>query len=304
MSNKELELKLKIGEIEFYAKGEYDDVEAQRQIFTNVILPAAVNAIKNAKTSQAIIEEKQMPVLPSADEITAADNPAVLNTMSVNEFINSKGFKTQINQAIGLIYYHEKLKSCQNFKSEDLKHYFKEAKIPVPQNLSLIINRLVGKAYLMNADDKKSYCLTQNGIRFIEEYSPKEMKDKKSGISKPRKPRAKIESSYSHLSADDLNLKNYPDIKSFKTFKEKMMIVLYIVKEEGHGDTFSVYDVQVLMTDVLGHKATKGQLQGVFDRNATWFTNVIDPKNKKIVKHKLLNDGIDYARKLISNINN
>ena len=299
MSSNELELKLKIGEIEFYAKGEYDDVEAQRLIFTNSILPAAVNAIKNANSSQAIITETQTSVLTSADEIAVLDNQSGLKSISVNEFINNKGFKTQIDLAIGLIYYHEKFKACRYFKSENLRQYFKEAKITVPLNTSDIINKLVGKSYLMIGDDKKCYCLTQSGIRFVEEYTPKETIVKKNGTSKQRKQRAKTVSSYSHLSADDLNLKKYPEIKDFKAFKDRMMLVLYIAKEEGHGDTFSMFDVQVLMTDILGYKATKGQIQGVFDRNATWFTNVTEPTNKKIVKHRLLNDGFDYAKNLI-----
>ena len=41
MSNNELEVRIKIGEIEFYAKGQTADVEAQRQNFINIILPAA-----------------------------------------------------------------------------------------------------------------------------------------------------------------------------------------------------------------------------------------------------------------------
>ena len=118
----------------------------------------------------------------------------------------------------------------------------------------------------------------------------------------PRKKQAKADSVYATLSADDLNLKNYPDIKLFKDFKDKMMLVLYIVKEEGHGDEFSVLDVQFVMTDVLGFPATKGQVQGVFDRNATWFKTVEDLTNKKSVKHKLLNGALEYAKELIASI--
>lgn len=303
MSNNELEVKIKIGEIEFYAKGQTADVEAQRQNFTNIILPAAVDAIKSSRSSQAYIAEATTPALEPIKETAVLDVNDDLSTMSVNEFINSKGFLSQIDMAIGLIYYNEKCGRCPDFSSDDLKRYFKDAKIsPAPKNPSDVINKLVAKSFIMSGDDKKRYFLTQSGMRFVVEYVPKETKKvKKASASKPRKKQAKVESVYAHLSADDLNLKKYPDLKSFKDFKDRMILVLYIVKEEGHGDEFSSFDVQTLMTDILGFPATKGQVHGVFGRNATWFKNVEDPTNKKIVKHKLLNGVLDYAKELISN---
>ena len=60
MSNNELEVKIKIGEIEFYAKGQTDDIEAQRLNFINIILPAAVDAIKNSRMPLAYIEARKV----------------------------------------------------------------------------------------------------------------------------------------------------------------------------------------------------------------------------------------------------
>lgn len=302
MSNSDLEVKIKIGEIEFYAKGHSSDVEAQRQNFTNIILPAAVEAIKNARSSQVYIEEAPTPVLDTAKSHTVLNVQADESVISVNEFISGKRFKTQEDLAIGLIYYYEVYKKIADFSTEELKNYFKESKNSLPGNPSMIVNRLFSKTFIMNAnDDKKRYCLTQTGIRFVEEYTPKETKEKKA-TTKPRKKQVKAESVYAHLSADDLNLNNYPEIKSFKDFKEKMMLILYIVKEEGHGEEFSTYDVQTIMTDILGYSASKGQVQGVFDRNATWFKTVPDPRNKKGVKHRLLNGAVEYAKNLIDNM--
>lgn len=304
MNSNELEIKIKIGEIEFYAKGQSADVEAQRQIFTSIVLPAAVDAIKISRASQTYITETTTPVLESVKEGSASVDNADYSTMSVNEFIKCKGFKSQIDIAMGLIFYNEKYRGCHDFSSDDLKQYFKDARIsPSPKNPSDVINRLFGKTFIMNGDDKKRYYLTQSGYQFVETYTLKETKAKKSVPLKPRKMQIQDESDYAHLSADDLNLKKYPAIKSFKDFKERMMLVLYIVKEEKHGDEFSVNDVQVIMTDILGHSATKGQVQGVFDRNATWFKTIPDSNNKKRVKHRLLNDAIEYAKGLIANSN-
>ena len=301
MSSNELEVKIKIGEIEFYAKGQTADVEAQRQNFTSIILPAAVDAIKSSRMSQAYIEEAQVPVIATAKDNANLDTRAELGAMSVNEFLKIKGFKTNFDIAMGLIYYHETYTNNSDFSREELIGYFKNARVTVPSNPSDVINKLIGKSFIMNGgEDKKRYCLTETGIRFVDEFVSKETKANKVGTAKQRKKQAKADSIYASLSADDLNLKKYPDIKSFKNFKDKMMLVLYIVKEEGHGDEFSMYDVQTLMTDILGHPATKGQVQGVFDRNATWFKNVDDPTNKKSVKHKLLIGAIEYAKELIA----
>ena len=123
MSDNELEVKIKIGEIEFYAKGQTADVEAQRQNFTNIILPAAVDAIKSSRSSQAYIAEATTPALEPIKETAVLEVNADLSTMSVNEFVKSKGFRTQEDIAIGLIYYYEVYKKTADFSTEDLKKY-------------------------------------------------------------------------------------------------------------------------------------------------------------------------------------
>jgi len=298
MSNNELEVKIKIGEIEFYAKGQTADVEAQRQNFTSIILPAAVDAIKSSRLPQTYIEEASAPALSPVREAAVLDVNADLSALSVNEFVKSKGFRTQEDIAIGLIYYYEVCKNAADFSTEDLKGYFKESKNTMPGNPSMIVNRLFSKGFIMNGDDKKRYYLTQTGIDYVNNYVPKETKAKKTVSSKLRKKQVKAESAYANLSADDLNLRKYPEIKSFKDFKDQMMLVLYIVKEEGHGDQFSTFDIQTLMTDVLGFPATANQINGVIRRNATWFKSVKDSE-QKCTKQKLLNGAIDYAKSLI-----
>lgn len=303
MSSNELEVRIKIGEIEFYAKGQTDDVEVQRQKFTTVVLPAAVDIIKTSQSSQSYIMEEATPTIESIQETKVIKVDDDFSNMSVNEFINSKGFKSLIDIAIGLVYYYERYKGCHDFSSDELKQYFRDVRITPPKNPSDVIKKLFGKSFIMNGDDKKRYYLTQSGKQFVNDYTPKEAKIQKVASSKTRKKPARVESDYAHLSADDLNLKKYPEIKAFKTFKERMMLVLYIVKEEGFGDEFSSYDVQVIMTDILGHSATKGQVQGVFDRNATWFKTIQNPNDKRMVKHRLLNDAIEYAKGLIASTN-
>lgn len=109
----------------------------------------------------------------------------------------------------------------------------------------------------------------------------------------------RLKSNYAGINVDELHLDNYPDVKSLKDFKEKMMMVLYIITNEKVGEWFATSDVLYLMTDVFGEAATKDQVNGVFKRERLWFKaeNIAD--NRKDIKRKLLNQGIAYAKNLI-----
>ncbi len=118
-------------------------------------------------------------------------------------------------------------------------------------------------------------------------------------LSEKSKPRKKAESEYGGINVDSLNLKNYPEVKSLKDFKEKMMTILYIITNEKAGEWFTTTDVLCLMTDIFGEAATKDQVNGVFKREKLWFkAENVDGSNRE-VKRKLLNKGIEYAQSLV-----
>ena len=299
-----LKLKLKIGQIEFEAEGSPEDVNFQRCEFMDKLLPAAVEAMTrtngilaerpflNAAEVEALPVSKRTLLLEEAQENQAAVQ------LSINEFLNQKGFSSQIDTAIGLVYYNETFCGCIDFSSEELKRYFKDAKIKTPGNPSDVIAKLIGKSYIMAADEKGRYKLTRTGISFVESYVKKAAKEKKPKSSR-RNP--KTPSQYASITADDLHLNKYPEVKRLDNFKDQMMLAMFIVASEGHGDSFSVQDVQCVMTDILGLPATKGQVQGVFDRNVTWFADAENPENKKMIKHRLLTGAKDYVEILIAN---
>lgn len=300
----QLKVRFRIGEIEFEAEGMPDDVERERESFKNTLLPLAIDAMVRTRGDMAdtqYIEATEQPKLISEqiDDIPHKKAEQVLNVdkcLSLNEFLNSKGFASQIDTAIGLIYYYENIKECIDFSTDELKRYFKDAKIKVPTNASDVVNKLVTKSFVMQSDEKGRYKLTRSGKNFVESYVFSEGKDKK---VKPRKARTKVESIYASLNVDDLKLKSYPEIKSQDSFKKKMMLTLYIVTNEGYGEAFSTDDVQCLMTDKLGLSATEKQVRGVFDRNKTWFTSEVDDNNKKAFKYKLLSGAKDFAKSII-----
>lgn len=89
-------------------------------------------------------------------------------------------------------------------------------------------------------------------------------------------------SDYSTINADDLNLSNYPSIEAFKNFKEKILLVLYIVVPEEKGEYFSVDDVLYITINILGISFNKNNANNIFTRNKYWFhIEKIDGKNRK-----------------------
>ncbi len=296
--DKHLGLKFKIGEIEFEAEGNPEDVERQREVFLSSLLPLAVQAMIQTKSSErTYINNPVVEELP-LEEKGNIENLDKIQRISINEFLKLKGFSSQIDIAIGLIYYFETVKHRGSFSSEDLKGYFSDAKIPVPRNSSDVISKLIGKTYIMGTEEKGKYKLTISGEEYIEKFVPKESKQRKSSPKSTRKGQ-KQETIYKDLNADDLHLNQYPEIKKLDSFKKQMILTLYIVSEEGIGEAFATVDVQHIMTDVLGLPATKDQVNGVFTREKTWFADVISEENKKIVRHRLLVGAKDFAKEII-----
>ena len=107
-----------------------------------------------------------------------------------------------------------------------------------------------------------------------------------------------VDSPYSTINCDDLNLAQYPEVKSLKDFKEKMMLILYIITSEGKGQWFTTADILCLMTDIFGESATKKQVEGVFKREKRWFKCENIEGSNKFVHRKLLNEGKSYAQSL------
>lgn len=143
------------------------------------------------------------------------------------------------------------------------------------------------------------YMLTTDGIAYIESYVPQEdLGDKK----KPRAKKAtnKKDSVYLTITADDLNLAAYPEVKSLSPGKEQVIMAMYIVTNENKGEWFTVDDVIYLLTNIFEIPANVDNVNGVFKRNKSWFTSKQDDNNKKAYQRKLLTGAKDFAKRLIS----
>lgn len=309
-------VKFKVGEIEFEAEGSAEVVERERNVFLNALLPAAVDAIVRTrgreKSTQYIEEvEQSSPLLvenidtPNNDDIQL--NSMDLSRTSLASFLKNYGKLSEQDFTLIAAYYDEKKNKITSFSTENVKKYYVEARRTEPSNVSMAVNQLAQKGLIMDAPNMeqkipKQYILTVDGIKYVEEYVPKEESNEKKP-TKSRKPRVKVQSIYSGLNVDELNLSIYPDVKSLKEFKEKMVLVLYIITKEKKGEWFTNNDVLCIMTDIFGEPATKDQVSGVFKREKLWFKSEYVEGNRKEVKRKLLNKGIEFAKAIIANEN-
>lgn len=219
-------VKFKIGEIEFEAEGSAEVIERERNVFMNALLPAAVDAIvrtRGVEGSTQYIENHEMPLIEQIDSpMKTDDNPNAINISSQDysrtslpAFINQFGnVNDQDFTLISVYYYEKKNNETVSFSSETIKQYYAEARRKPYSNYSGLLAELVKKGYIMddpNAEKKtlKFYIMTNSGINYVEIYRPKERSDK-TRVVKTRK--TKVESVYSSINVDELNIKKYPDI--------------------------------------------------------------------------------------------
>lgn len=313
MSNT-LKLKYKVGEIEFEAEGPADVVEEQRVNFMNAVLPAAVEAM--VRTRPIVAEGSYLdtragvPLLESERKgISVQDATCVENDysrISLSSYIKQYGDVNEQDFTLLAAYFYEIKHGIKVFSIEDVKKFYPEARRPIPKNPSMSLYSLAQKGYIMDADspagDDKSgkwYMISEDGISYIKSYTPKENKgEKKKAHTKQRKVTANT-STYSQINADDLNIKNYPAIKTFSGTKEQVVLAMYIVTNEKKGEWFTIDDVVYLLTNVFEISTNSKKVGGVFDRNKSMFFCEQDPSNKKAYRRKLLSGAKDFAKDLI-----
>ena len=288
-------------------------VERERSIFNNTLLPVAIDAIvriRSAAQSAQYIETQNSPqpaILTKTNTAALSEQVGVNPTtdfsgVSLASFVKAKGADANYDFIICAVYFNEKQNGISSFSSATLKDLYFEVKKPLPNNLSMSLSELVKKGLIMEdpsakGSTPKMYVLTLKGEESVKNMHPAEAKEKKVS-SKPRKQRQKVDSPYATINCDDLNLDKYPEVKLRKDFKEKMILILYIVTNEGKGEWFTTADVLCLMMDIFGESATKDQVEGVFKREKRWFKCENIEGSKRLVHRKLLNDAKSFAQSL------
>ena len=308
-----LKLKYKVGEIEFEVEGPAEAVEQQRVNFMSAVLPAAVDAMVRTRTvvepQEYINAPQETPLLEanvsaaSSVEATALD----LSRTSLASFVNKQGTLSDQDFTLFAAYFDEKKNGTKAFSVENVRQYYTEGRKSPYSNNSELLRQLVKKGYIMDtqapADAKtgKYYMLTEDGIKYVETYVPKEdAAEKKKPRSKAKKTTSNISPEYAGITADDLNVKNYPAVKSLSGAKEQVIMAMYIVSTETKNDWFTVDDIIHLLVNIFEVPANIDMVNGVFKRNKSMFTSQQDPNNKKAYQRKLLSAAKDFAAELIA----
>lgn len=309
-----LKLKYKVGEIEFEAEGTAEVVEQQRVNFMNVVLPAAVEAMVRTQTiveQSTYIEPTTQPTLLEAgmldnSQATPQKTETDFSRTSLASFLKKYGVLGDQDFTLFAAYFDEKKNGTKAFSSENVKQYYQEGRRQAYSNNGMLLKYLVQKGYIMDtaapegAKPGNYYILTTDGIAYIESYVPKEDSgEKKKPRVRTKKSASMVSEAYASITADDLNTRNYPAVKSLSGAKEQVIMAMYIVTNEGKGEWFTVEDIIHLLINVFEVPADKDKVNGVFKRNKRMFASEQDPANKKALRKKLLSGAKDFAISII-----
>ena len=309
-----LKLKYKVGEIEFEAEGTAEVVEQQRVNFMNAVLPAAVEAMVRTQTiveQPTYIEPTTQPTLLEAgmldnSQATPQKTETDFSRTSLASFLKKYGVLGDQDFTLFAAYFDEKKNGTKAFSSENVKQYYQEGRRQAYSNNGMLLKYLVQKGYIMDtaapegAKPGNYYILTTDGIAYIESYVPKEDSgEKKKPRVRTKKSASKVSEAYASITADDLNTRKYPAVKSLSGAKEQIIMAMYIVTNEGKGEWFTVEDIIHLLINVFEVSADKDKVNGVFKRNKGMFASEQDPANKKALRKKLLSGAKDFAISII-----
>lgn len=308
-----LKLEYKVGAIEFKAEGPADVVEQQRVNFMNAVLPAAVEAM--VRTQAAPVQSNYIEAAPQAPMLEAGEEPnpkplvlspdTDLSRTNLTSYLKPYGTLTDQDFTLFAANFDEVKNGTTAFSVENVKKYYLEGRRAAYSNNSALLRQLAKKGYIMDAPVPegakagKYYMLTDAGMAYIREYKPKDNNEEKKPHTKTRKVASKSPSAYASINADNLNLGNYPAVKSLSGAKEQVIMAMYIVTNENKGEWFTVDDVIYLLVNVFEVPADSDKVNGVFKRNKSMFASTQDEQNKKAFRRKLLSGAKDYAKSII-----
>lgn len=160
MENK---VKLKIGEIEFEAKGSAEVVERERSVFLNELLPTAVEALVRTRGTERNVQyiktdkQYERTLTESTDSISMPETKEAgsidLSRTSLSSFISQYGYISDQDFIVIAAYYDEKKNGTKSFTSETVKQYYSDARRKKYSNFSELLRQLAQKGLIMDNPD-------------------------------------------------------------------------------------------------------------------------------------------------------
>ena len=196
-----LKIRYKVGEIEFEAEGSPEAVEQQRVNFMSGVLPAAVDAMVQTHQAANTAQYIESSTSPAMLEAESNDMPIEEKTVisgslertSLAAFLNPYGQLTENDFTLFAAFFDEKKNGQRSFSIEELKQYYSETRRPLPKNPNMSLTNLAKNGLIMDAPapnkeaSVKYYTLTDNGLKYVENYVPKKMAKRYNKKELPKK---------------------------------------------------------------------------------------------------------------------
>ncbi len=294
-------LKIKYGMIEFEIESDPETIEKERKAFLETLPTITVLAnnkiYEENNTEVELIDESKVKYLPAQTKNI---------TTNLNTFLHEKGFSSDIDKCLAVIYFMNEVENVESVNNQIIKERMQKAKLIIPKSISVALNGLTAKGFiqLLEQDGNKgmNYYITQEGIKYIEEYEKKDKKGK--SMRKNKTTKKNIANRYSFLTKEMMNLEQYPEFSKLKSSKDKIMLIMYIMKEIDKGEYFTITELEYIISQIFNDKLSTDTIKGVFKNqsSAKYFDKRNVENNNKVNEYKMLQSGFNYFTE--NNINN
>lgn len=294
-------LKIKYGMIEFEIESDPETIEKERKAFLETLPTITVLAnnkiYEENNTEVELIDESKVKYLPAQTKNI---------TTNLNTFLHEKGFSSDIDKCLAVIYFMNEVENVESVNNQIIKERMQKAKLIIPKSISVALNGLTAKGFiqLLEQDGNKgmNYYITQKGIKYIEEYEKKDKKGK--SMRKNKTTKKNIANRYSFLTKEMMKLEQYPEFSKLKSSKDKIMLIMYIMKEIDKGEYFTITELEYIISQIFNDKLSTDTIKGVFKNqsSAKYFDKRNVEDNNKVNEYKMLQSGFNYFTE--NNINN
>lgn len=287
--------------IEFEIESDPETIEKERKAFLETLPTITVLAnnkiYEENNTKVELIDESKVKYLPAQTKNI---------TTNLNTFLHEKGFSSDIDKCLAVIYFMNEVENVESVNNQIIKERMQKAKLIIPKSISVALNGLTAKGFiqLLEQDGNKgmNYYITQEGIKYIEEYEKKDKKGK--SMRKNKTTKKNIANRYSFLTKEMMNLEQYPEFSKLKSSKDKIMLIMYIMKEIDKGEYFTITELEYIISQIFNDKLSTDTIKGVFKNqsSAKYFDKRNVVNNNKVNEYKMLQSGFNYF--IENNINN
>lgn len=287
--------------IEFEIESDPETIEKERKAFLETLPTITVLAnnkiYEENNTEVELIDESKVKYLPAQTKNI---------TTNLNTFLHEKGFSSDIDKCLAVIYFMNEVENVESVNNQIIKERMQKAKLIIPKSISVALNGLTAKGFiqLLEQDGNKgmNYYITQEGIKYIEEYEKKDKKGK--SMRKNKTTKKNIANRYSFLTKEMMNLEQYPEFSKLKSSKDKIMLIMYIMKEIDKGEYFTITELEYIISQIFNDKLSTDTIKGVFKNqsSAKYFDKRNVENNNKVNEYKMLQSGFNYFTE--NNINN